>query len=289
VLPPHTVGHLFLAGVPTLAAGGILSLAPFVPREFGRLVEATGASIAIVLPVMFRMLETHGIESLRPLRTLGTGASTVPVTMPARALRMGIERFVHMFGMTEALTPVFAHETTDAEAPDATALRGPLGDTDARFARDGELLLRGSAITRGYHADPHATAAAFDEDGFFRTGDLFDRSSDLLHFRGRRDELVKINDMSVSPTLTEAVVGSVPGVAACAVGAVRRRSGADRLVALVKGTETSAAEIRAACRSGVDAHQVPAQVVFVDDVPLNAMGKVDRQRAAELFRGLATA
>jgi acyl carrier protein len=152
---------------------------------------------------------------------------------------------------------------------------------EARRTDDGELLLRGSAVTRGYDGDDAANAASF-VDGFFRTGDLFGRDGDLWWFRGRRDDIVKVNDLRVSPALTEAVVSSVPGVQACAVGVARRPSGTDVLIALVQG-ESSAEAVRVACRGVLDEHQVPKRVVFVDDVPRNAMGKVDRVRAAVMF------
>jgi len=285
LIPAHTVGHLFLAALPALAAGGKMAYARFSPQSFADALNAARPTTTILLPVMFRMLEIAGLPSLRPLTTVASGASTVPTGMPAAALRLGITRFVHLFGMTEALTPIFARATTDPADPAATALAGPLGDTEARLTDDGELLLRGSAVTRGYDADPAGTTAAM-ADGFFRTGDLLDFDGELWRFRGRRDDRIKVNDLRVSPSVTEAVVASLPGVRACAVGAVRRRSGGDMLVVLVQGGETSAAAVRDACRAALDDHQVPKRVVFVDEVPVNAMGKVDRVRAAELLKAL---
>lgn len=283
LIPAHTVGHLFLIGVPTLAAGGTVVTARFHPSHFADVLERHEPDLAILLPVMVKVLETRGplAESgLGRLTTLATGASTVPPGMAQRVLQTGVDRYVHMFGLTECLAPVFAHEVTDPEG-DGTLLRGPLGDAQARLDDEGELLLRGSAVTNGYDSAPGVTAAAF-ADGWFRTGDRFERDGDAWRFAGRVDEIVKVNGFKVSPSLTEAVINDLQGVAACAVGAEPHASGADSLVGLVEGQIEPAAVI-AACRRRLDAHQVPRRVHRVDAIPHNAMGKVDRVAVGALL------
>ncbi len=264
-------------------------MSSFVPSRFPDIVETSGTTATILLPVMIKLLERSGAlarSDLSRIDTVGCGASVVPQGASRAILLRGAKRFVHLYGSTECLTPIFARVTAEPEDRTSTLLDGPLGTIDARLTTDGELLLRGSAVTQGYEGDDFA-ARGSDGARWWHTGDLFERVAGSWAFVGRTDDLIKVSGWSVSPALTERVVLGIAGVAACGVGMEHEPSGRESLVCLVEG-EASRDEIHAACSAELDTHQVPRHTRHVDRVPLNPMGKVDRRKLDELIRSSTT-
>ena len=143
--------------------------------------------------------------------------------------------------------------------------------------------MRGPRVAMGYWRDRALTARAFgvDTDGtrFWRSGDLVRPDDEgLLHFVGRRDNVVKINGKLVEPSEPERVLGSIPGVRRGVVLVQPAPRGGSRLVAHLEVDDTGAptpAEVRTAVVDRVAAHLVPAVLVRHDHLPLTERGKVD--------------
>ena len=116
---------------------------------------------------------------------------------------------VEGYGLTETSAPA----TTNT--PDAFrfgTVGKPIPDTEVAFADDGEVLIRGPGVFVGYFRDPEASAAAFTDEGFFRTGDLGELDADgFLKITGRKKDLiVTAGGKNVSPTNIENVLKSHP-------------------------------------------------------------------------------
>jgi malonyl-CoA/methylmalonyl-CoA synthetase len=159
---------------------------------------------------------------------------------------------------------------------------GPEG-RERGVGETGELLVRGPAVFSGYWRRPDATAAAF-ADGWFRTGDLGERSADgYVTLRGRASELILSGGFNVYPREIEEVLLEQPGVReAAVVGAPDARRG-ERPVAFFAG-DVDPAVLEAACRRQLASFKVPRSFVRVDSLPRNAMGKVEK---GQLSDGLA--
>ena len=112
--------------------------------------------------------------------------------------------------MTEAAPVVACH--TPAHR-DPYSVGRTLPGVEIKFAEDGELLIRGENVTRGYWENPQATAEAF-EDGWYKTGDLGDLDrAGLLHLRGRKKNMIVLaNGMNVYPEDVEHVIAVDPRV-----------------------------------------------------------------------------
>lgn len=280
--PFSTVGGLYLAGLPQLAYGVTQICLGFAPLEFGAVLARYKPSHVVMLPVMInvlRSLDSWSRLDLSCFDVLMMGSAPVLDHHGRDALSRGVKRFVHAYGSTECQPPVIMRESRTIDAEEILGLHQFLGDWEHRFTPEGELMLRGSAMTRGYINRPPGTSF---EDGWFRTGDLFSRNEHGMRFIGRADQRLKVNAWSVSPELTEGVIMEDPGVNACVVVKKVGRSGAESLVAMVSGPAVDPQAILARCRARLDDHQVPRRVVEVPQVPLNAMGKVDRVAAAAL-------
>lgn len=158
----------------------------------------------------------------------------MPEFVGEELLAHGAQRFLHLYGSTECLTPVMYQPSTTQTIGPRTNFTALCGDYQAQLAADGELLLRGTAVLRGYLADPAIDDESF-EDGWFKTGDLFTHANGVWQISGRKKEILKVGGFSVAPALTEKVILDLPGVRNCAVVVETLRSGGEALVAVIEG------------------------------------------------------
>jgi malonyl-CoA/methylmalonyl-CoA synthetase len=155
-------------------------------------------------------------------------------------------------------------------------LAGPGGASPA----DGEVaqvLVRGPNVFGGYWANPDATAAAFD-DGWFRTGDLAERSADGYYtLRGRGSDLIISGGFNIYPREIEELLLEQPGVReAAVVGAADARRGEVPVAYLVTDGPVDSQALRDACARSLASFKVPRGFVRVDGLPRNALGKVQK-------------
>ena len=150
----------------------------------------------------------------------------------------------------------------------------------------GEIVVRGPGVMEGYEGDPEATAAAFI-NGWYRTGDLgyFDEDG-FLYLVGRVKEVINRGGQKVSPGEVEQALLSHAMVEQAAVFAIPDARLGDEVGAAVILRKNSTAEIsesdlRAHAASKLASYKIPRRIVFVDELPRNAIGKVQRIGMAE--------
>jgi non-ribosomal peptide synthetase component F len=275
--------------LPTLLAGAAVVLADDVHRgSFPRLlraVERDGVSV-LNLPTAFwhelvRHLAAAGAGLPACVRLVVIGGEAVAPARLAEWRRLpgtGDVRLLNTYGCTE--TTLITHA---AELPcDGAPIGRALPHVRERIDPDGELLIGGPALARGYLGRPRDTAERFVSLGgerYFRTGDLVARRADgLLEHRGRADRQVKIRGIRVDPGEVEARLGAHPAVRAVAV-VPAVRGGQTSLTAYVV-SDASAADLSRFLAAEVPAHLVPARIEVVPALAYTASGKVDRRGTA---------
>jgi len=154
----------------------------------------------------------------------------------------------------------------------------------------GEVQIRGAHVFKGYWQQPEKTTDAMTADGWLRTGDLGLREPDgYFTLKGRAKDLVITGGYNVYPPEVELVLAEHPGVAASAVIGCPDADWGERVTAIIipqEGTSPTEAEIIAFCREHLAAYKSPKRVLFVDEFPRNAMGKVQKaQMRAALCAG----
>ncbi|HEU5369458.1 MAG TPA: AMP-binding protein, partial [Ktedonobacterales bacterium] len=152
----------------------------------------------------------------------------------------------------------------------------------------GEIEVRGPHVFSGYWNRPDATAEAFSADGWFKTGDLGWRSEDgYFTITGRARELIISGGYNVYPREVEDVLAAHPAVAEVAVVGQPDSDLGEQVVAVVvprEGQQPDADEIIAFCRERLASYKKPRQVVFVEALPRNALGKVQKHLLTERLR-----
>jgi malonyl-CoA/methylmalonyl-CoA synthetase len=150
----------------------------------------------------------------------------------------------------------------------------------------GEIWVRGPNVFRGYWNNPEATAPAF-HDEWFRTGDLGAVDADgYVAILGRMKELIIVGGSNVTPGEVEVVLETEPGVVECAVVGIPDTDLGERITAFIvprAGEETTALEARLRTKAERDLapYKRPRAYRFLDVVPRNAMGKIERNKLRE--------
>ncbi len=290
-LPPHHLHGLALGLYGTLFTGGAAVLVErFDPAVVLAGLSTQRISVFMGVPTMYhRMVETAGDFALDSVRLCISGSAPLSVeTFRRFEARFG-HRIVERYGLTE--TAINTSNPVDGECRAGTvgtALPGvEVGVFDATDHRplphgeSGEIRVRGPNVFRGYWRNPAATAAGF-HDGWFRTGDLGVLDADgYLTIDGRMKELIIVGGTNVTPGEVEAALEPETGVREVAVAGVPDADLGEKVAAFVVPQDgadpaTLEARLRQRVERDLAPYKRPRLYRFLDEIPRNAMGKVER-------------
>ncbi len=168
-----------------------------------------------------------------------------------------------------------------------------------QLATSARYEVKGPNVFSGYWRMPDKTKEEFTADGWFRTGDVghfggADVPDQYLTLVGRSKDLIISGGYNVYPKEIEGYIDEMPGVAESAVIGVPHKDFGEAVVAVVVGAQGAAlnsATIVETLKGRIANYKVPKRVLVVDDLPRNAMGKVQknvlRERFKDTFEGLA--
>lgn len=200
--------------------------------------------------------------------------------------RTGV-RILERYGMSEAV--IITSNPLEGERL-AGSVGYPLPGVALRIAgaeAAGVIEIRGPSVFSGYWRMPQKTAEEFTADGYFVTGDVGRQDADgRVWISGRAKDLIISGGYNVYPKEIELVLDELAGVRESAVVGVPHADFGEGVVAVVIGAGDEAAMI-AECRRRLAPYKTPKRIVFVDELPRNAMGKVQknllRDRYGDLF------
>jgi acyl-CoA synthetase (AMP-forming)/AMP-acid ligase II len=186
------------------------------------------------------------------------------------------------YGLTEAGN-VTLSRPGDSFEDVATTAGLPCEDIEVRIADDGEVLVRGYSVMQGYLDDPVATAEAIDADGWLHTGDLGSfTASGRLRIVGRKKDMFIVGGFNAYPAEIEGFLLEHPAVAQVAVIGVpdERLGQVGKAFVVLKDRKSTVSgdELIAWSRDRMAGFKVPRFVEFTDELPLNATGKVMKDR-----------
>ncbi|CAB4926234.1 MAG: AMP-binding protein [Actinobacteria bacterium] len=279
----YNVVHRHVAGRP------VVLVDRFDPMSFCAVVrerDVTSTSLAAtMLATLLDHLDTdpQQLAMLRSLRSIAYGAAPMSPSLLRRAHELLGVDFAQGYGMTELSgNAVFldagAHRI--GLAGDEAILRAagrPAPGVELRLADDGEILVRAPQAMIGYWEDDEATAAAL-VDGWLATGDVgrIDERG-FLHVIDRSKDIIITGGENVSSREVEDVLISAPGVARVAVVGEPDARWGERVCAVIvplERTRFDEAEVLAHARRSLAGFKIPKRVLLVEELPVNASGKV---------------
>ncbi|ORV95633.1 fatty acid--CoA ligase [Mycobacterium kubicae] len=232
-------------------------------------------------PTLYHSLLTVCDKSkLSTLRAGVTGAADIPVELVRRIhSELPFRTLMTGYGLTEAGN-VTLSRPGDSFEDVATTAGLPCEGVEVAIADDGEVLVRGYNVMKGYLDDPVATAEAIDADGWLHTGDLGNLdTAGRLRVVGRKKDMFIVGGFNAYPAEIEGFLLSHPAVAQAAViGVPDERLGQVAKAFVVRNGAVEAQELIHWCRDRMANFKVPRSVQFLDALPLNATGKVVKDR-----------
>jgi fatty-acyl-CoA synthase len=184
---------------------------------------------------------------------------------------------VQGYGLTEAAPNVLCLPPEDAVRKLGCAGK-PYPFVDVRLALDEELQVRGPNVFPGYWRNPQATADAFTEDGWLRTGDVAGCDDEgFYRIKGRLKDMYISGGENIYPAEIEAVLHEHPQIADAAVVGVADERWGEVGIAFVVADDTTEDELLEWCRTRLARFKVPKSFRFVGEIPRNGMGKVQKQ------------
>ena len=293
-LPLSHVYGMAVMNCGLLCGAALVLLERFDPEAMLRSVEQYRATMLEAVPTGFMYMladPAMGKYDLSSLERMTTGGQTIPAATAAEVEEKFGATLLELWGMTELAGPGTTHASAcerrlgsiGVAIPYVEARIGGLEDSRATMpaGEPGELLIRGPIVPMGYYGNEAATKEAFDEDGWFRTGDVVSRDEDgFLWVVDRKKDVILTAGFNVYPAELERVLAAHPDVSMAAVGGVPDREKGELAKAYIvprPGAEPTAADIVAHCRKHLAPYKVPRLVQFVPDLPVSATGKILRR------------
>ncbi|MGH1506463.1 MAG: AMP-binding enzyme, partial [Acidimicrobiales bacterium] len=229
-----------------------------------------------------------GSDAFASVRATVTAGESLPANIQTRFAELTGSPVLDGIGSTELLH-IFISNTLAEQVPGSSGWLVPGYEAQLRNDDDelvtepdtpGFLFVRGASTAVGYHERPEATAAAFRDDDWVRTGDVYVRSpEDHWTFLGRNNDMIKAGGIWVSPAEVENVLIGHADVLEAAVVGARDDQGLETVVAFVipaAGAEPTEAALIEHCRAEVASFKRPRRIEIVDSLPKTATGKIRR-------------
>ncbi len=286
--------HGLIAGVlaPVSAGSAVYCTPGFNALKFFTWMDDAKPTWYTAVPTMHQAIvsraKTNGeVIKRHPLRFMRSSSSSMPPQVITELEAAFGAPLIEAYGMTEA-----THQMASNPLPPAVRKPGsvglPAGPEIAIMGSTGELLehgftgeivIRGANVTAGYESNPAANAEGF-RDGWFRTGDQGTKDGDgYLTITGRLKEIINRGGEKISPREIDEVLMDHPAVAQVVCfgiphGKLGEEVGA--VVVLKAGAAATDRELQAFVATRVADYKVPAKILFMDEIPKGATGKLQR-------------
>ncbi|HVP96419.1 class I adenylate-forming enzyme family protein [Methanoregula sp.] len=303
----YPMGHVGLSwGLAVLRAGGtFVMMERFNPTDYLTLAERYKVTVLAGMPPVIHTL-VHGEpgtgEALSTARVIiSGGGQLLPSVWEAFDRRFHIP-VANSYGLSETIV-IGSGTTTLPEYPALTrnyqSVGVAVGYTEVRIVdaddpgkelaagQTGEIALRGPSVARGYWNLPEATAAVFQADGWFLTGDIgYLDAEGILYITDRKKDMIIMSGWKIYPTEVENVIVQHPAVADVAVFGIpdeRRGESPVAAVVLKAGAVLTEQELESFCRTHLAGYKIPRKLLIVDDLPRVHGWKLLRRTLREKF------
>jgi fatty-acyl-CoA synthase len=250
----------------------------FEPARALELIERERVTTVMGVPANYLFMSQEprfAATDLSSLRLAVVGGAPMPVALLDVWAARGVD-IVQGYGLTEAAPNVLCLPPEDARRRAGYAGK-PYPYVTCELSPEKELLVRGPNVFPGYWRNPEGTAGAF-RDGWLLTGDIAERDDEgNYRILGRLKDMIVSGGENVYPAEIEAVLHDHPAVAdAAVVGVADERWGEACAAFVVAESPVSEDELREHCRERLARFKVPKSFTFMDELPRNSMGKIQK-------------
>jgi fatty-acyl-CoA synthase len=289
-LPMFHVGGLNNQTLPALLAGATVTLHPrFDPARWLADVAARRPTVSLLVPATLQAVISHPAwpaTDLSSLKMLNAGSMVVPDALIRAFHDRGVS-VGQIYGCTETAPIAIVLLKEDARRK-LGSVGKPALHCEVKLV-DGEVWVRGPNVMRGYWNDPAATAAALTPDGWFRTGDLAHVDDEgFYRIMGRSKDVIISGGENIYPAELENVLADCPDIEEAAVVGIDDAKWGEAACAVVvrrKETRLDEGAVLALFRDRLAKFKHPRRVVFLEGLPRNAMGKVQKHELKRLLAG----
>jgi malonyl-CoA/methylmalonyl-CoA synthetase len=298
-LPIFHAHGLFVAIHTTLLAGArMLFLPRFEVDTVIRLLPR--ATVLMGVPTFYTRLLSHPElmpERCARMRLFISGSAPLLAETHRRFRERTGHAILERYGMTETLmntsNPLHGERLPGSVGHPLPGVEIRVADAEGHVLRAGEigvLEVRGPNVFSGYWRMPEKTRADFRADGFFVTGDVgrIDERG-YVHIVGRAKELIISGGLNVYPKEIEGVIERIDGVIESAVVGVPHPDFGEAVIAVVKRDagrdDVTEDTVLRAAKADLAAYKAPKRIFFAEELPRNAMGKVQKNLLQERYRG----
>src|ERR1700712_2074005 len=292
----HTHGVFVASNVTLFARASMIFLPKFDPELIIKLMAR--ATVMMGVPTFYtRLLQSPSLtkESTSHMRLFVSGSAPLLADTHREWMARTGHAVLERYGMTETnMNTSNPHEGERIPGAVGHALPGVSvritdPETGTELVRDaiGMIEVKGPNVFKGYWRMPEKTRAEFRDDGFFITGDLGKIDANgYVHILGRGKDLVISGGFNVYPKEIESEIDAMPGVIESAVIGVPHADFGEGVTAVVvsdKRTAIDEASVLKALEGQIAKFKMPKKVIFVDDLPRNTMGKVQKNVLRETY------
>jgi acyl-CoA synthetase (AMP-forming)/AMP-acid ligase II len=293
VMPLFHIHGLIAAVLAPLSAGSSIFCTPgFNALKFFGWMEQARPTWYTAVPTMHQAIlararQNAAIIAAHPLRFIRSSSSSLPPQVIAELEKTFHSPVIEAYGMTEA-----AHQMASNPLPPRTRKPGTVGpaagpeiaimDDEGRLlaaGQIGEIVIRGPNVTAGYESNPKANAEAFT-NGWFRTGDQGLQDADgYVSITGRLKEIISRGGEKISPREIDELLMDHPAVQQVVTfGIPHEKLGEEvgAVVVLREGMQCTERELRDFVAARVADYKVPRKLLFMDEIPKGATGKLQR-------------
>jgi len=284
-LPPSTIAGMYLYTLPGLMKGATVIMEQFEPRRYIELCNKWKPTIGTTVPAMILALQKvrkWKDYSMSHYRQLSIGSTAITDEVIDILFEKGVPLVRHLYGCTETHVPALTY-LIEPDTKHKLQLE-VLEFYEHKLDRFGVLWLKGPTVTRQYL---NSEETIINSEGYWCTGDVFERKHNKLVFKTRAKDLIKVNSFNVSPLAVENAILSCDGVDEVCVTYRERGLGEKELVAVIRSddSELNKYKITEHIKKKLMHYELPKEVIIVTDgLPRNAMGKIKRHIVKDILQ-----
>jgi fatty-acyl-CoA synthase len=253
------------------------------------------------VPTMFIAELNHPMFNMFDLKTLRTGimaGSLCPIDAMNQVMdKMNCKELIIVYGLTESSPGMTCTKITDSPEVRATTVGkaypgvevkifNPDTGEECKPEEQGEICCRGYNVMKGYYKNPEATAQAIDKDGWLHSGDLAVQTKDgFYRITGRIKDMIIRGGENIYPREIENYLYQMPQIEMVEVAGIADEKYGEivgAFIKLKKGFQLTQEEVQEFCRGKIARHKIPKHVLFVEDFPKTASGKIQKYKLRQM-------